>query len=315
MRRARLVRRAVAALALAALLALAWTFLPMRLPEPAPFAGEWPPATPPPGMSLSVLPSGRIEARAAFAFRGGSFAELRPFVLAAVLVRHPRGDLLIDTGLGRDVETHVTLSPRLGRAFMQLERGTPAGDQLRAQGIEPSALAGVVLTHAHWDHVSGLDALPGAPVWIAAEEQDFLAVGGEHTALARHLETVGWQRYGFDGGPYLGFARSRDVWGDGSVVLVPAPGHTPGSTLVFVTLPSGARYAFVGDLVWQGEGIERPAERPWLARWMLHEDDAAVRAAIGRVVALERRFPELTVVPAHDAQALATIEEFPAVTQ
>jgi len=56
---------------------------------------------------------------------------------------------------------------------------------------------------------------------------------------------------------YMGLTQSRDLYGDGSIVIVPAPGHTPGSVVVFVTLPGGARYAFVGDLA-----DERPLPIP-----------------------------------------------------
>ena len=63
--------------------------------------------------------------------------------------------------------------------------------------------------------------------------------------------------YEFEGPPYLGFSASYDVWGDGSIVLVPAPGHTPGSIVVFITLQSGKRYALIGDLTWQLDGIEK----------------------------------------------------------
>ena len=100
--------------------------------------------------------------------------------------------------------------------------------------------------------------------------------------------------YGFEPRPYLGFSSSFDVWGDGSIVLVPAPGHTPGSVLVFIALPSGKRLALLGDLVWQSDGITRPAERPWLSRVLVDDDAAAVRVAIEHVAALRTRFPELS---------------------
>jgi N-acyl homoserine lactone hydrolase len=116
--------------------------------------------------------------------------------------------------------------------------------------------------------------------------------------------------YRFEDGPYLGFPRSFDVWDDGSVVIVPAPGHTPGSVVVFVALPSGERYALLGDLVWQLEGIALPAERPWLPRWLLGEDAARVRDAIARIAAIHKRYPEIQLVPAHDTRALATMPRF-----
>lgn len=298
---------------LAALFALGWTFLPLRLPMPAPFDGALPAASPPLGMTISAIHTGAMASRAAFAFRGGSFGDERQFAMTAILVRHPRGDLLVDAGFGRDVDAHVVTTPWLAQTLTRYTRGTPAGAQLQAHGIDLSTLAGVVLTHAHWDHVSGLDSLPGVPVWTNAEERGFVHYGGERSALMRSFASTAWVEYAFDDGAYFGFARSFDVWGDGSVVLVPAPGHTPGSVIVFLALPSGARYALLGDLVWQTEGITLPAERPWLARRMLGEEDVQVREAIARIVAIHQRYPEVQWIPAHDERALARIPTFPDV--
>jgi N-acyl homoserine lactone hydrolase len=302
----RMLRVMLWALALA-LAALAWTFLPLRLPEPAPFAGELPPASPPPSMTMHALYTGAIASRAAFAFRGGSFLEEREFAMVAVLVRHPRGDLLIDAGFGRELDAHVATTPKLAQMLTRYTRRETAGAQLRAAGIDPSTLAGVIPTHTHWDHISGLDDLPGVPVWSNAAERAFVRDGGERSVLMRSFGEVRWREYAFEDGPYLGFERSLDVWDDGSVVLVPAPGHTPGSVIVFVTLPGGTRHALLGDLVWQKEGILRPAERPWFARRMLAEDDAQVRAAIARVASIQRRWPDVVLVPAHDASGLAKL--------
>lgn len=304
--------RSLLLLLLIALLALAWTFLPARLGPLPELSGELPPATPPAGMSLSALPTGEMLSRAGLAYRGGSFGEERHFTMTPVLVRHPRGDLLFDTGFGRDVDAHVRTLPRLMQATTTYSKGVPVADQLLAGGLDPSNLAGIVLTHAHWDHVSGLDSLAGVPVWATPAEQAFISSGHEHAALARSLEPREYRSYDFDGGPYLGFPRSHDVWGDGSVVLAPAPGHTPGSVIAFITLPSGARYALLGDLVWQSEGVTLPAERPWLVRDLIGEDSAQVREGILRVAAIHQRFPQIRLLPAHDARAFAGVPVFPA---
>ncbi len=153
--------------------------------------------------------------------------------------------------------------------------------------------------------------LSGVPVWLHQRERDFITSGDRASALMRSFEGVALREYAFRDGPYLGFAESFDVWGDGSLVIVPAPGHTPGSVLVFVNLPSGQRLVLLGDLVWQEDGIRRPAERPWLARAMVDHDAEAVRRAVGRVAGLAARFPELVLLPAHDARALARVPAFP----
>jgi glyoxylase-like metal-dependent hydrolase (beta-lactamase superfamily II) len=262
-----------------------------------------------------MLPTGSMQSSAGLAFRGGSFAEEREFVMTGILVRHPRGNLLFDAGFGHRVDEHAQRLPLLMRAFTTYTKGTPVGMQLTAHSVPLSDLAGVVLTHAHWDHVSGLDTLFDVPVWVTAAEREFIDHGGPITDLMRSFGSTKYKVYDIEGGPYLDFPRSHDVWGDGSVVLVPAPGHTPGSIVAFIALPSGARYALLGDLVWQLEGIELPAERPWLARSLIGEDAAAVRESIARVAAIHRRFPEIVIVPAHDARVAAKLPVFPAVAE
>ena len=302
-------------LLLAAAAALAWTFTPATLEAQPLAAQQLPPATPPAGMALSALPTGSMKSRAAMAYRGGAFGDEREFSMTAILVRHPRGDLLFDTGFGRHMEEHLAQQRALLRATTRYSKGSPAGEQLAAHGFDMQRLAGVVLTHAHWDHVSGLDSLPGVPVWVSAAERDFIASGGAITAVARSLGKLDFRLLEFADRPYLGFARSLDVWGDGSVVLVPAAGHTPGSLIAFIALPSGARYALLGDLVWQTEGIELPAERPWAARTLVDVDAQQVRENIERIAAIHRRFPQIGMIPAHDARAMRALPVFPAALQ
>lgn len=299
------------ALGLLGLGALGWSFVPSPI-EPLPATFEaLPPAQPPQGMSLSALPTSLIAARAAFAFRGGSPAEERQFSQTAILVRHPGGDLLFDTGVGEQADAQFAATPFLMRTFSQQTLGTPAARQLRAAGYDPQRLAGIVPTHVHWDHISALPEFPGVPVWLNERERAFIEQGGDITELIRSFGPLPIRSYAFAAKPYLGFARSFDVFGDGAVVLVEAPGHTPGSILVFVTLPSGRRFVLLGDLVWQSEGITARAERPWLARRRVDHEPAEVRQGIARVAGLHARFPELTLLPAHDARAMGALPVFP----
>lgn len=298
----------------AALAALALSFTPQTLPglPGPPLAAPLPRALPPPEVSLSALPTGSMHSLGAFAWRGGSWRHAIDFGMTGYLIHHPRGDLLVDTGFGREVDAHAKRLPLLMQLTTTYRKGTPIAAQFDAAGYDYRQLAGIVLTHAHWDHISGIPDLPGIPVWVDADERAFIDSGASMSGLARSLGGLPYHVYDFAGGAYFNFERSDDVWGDGSVVLVPAPGHTPGSVIVFVNLPSGARYALLGDLVWQRQGIELPAERPWIARQLVDEDSAQVRENIERVAAIHRRYPEIHLVPAHDAAAAAEIPTFPA---
>ena len=295
--------------------ALIWTFSAARLDFAPLDAAELPPAMPPPGMTLSSLPTGSMESRGLFAYRGGGLSDKRDFSMTAFLVRHPKGDLLFDTGFGFDADEHIKTTPWLIRQFSVHTRTKTVANLLGGSGYLPSQLAGVVLTHAHWDHVSGLDSLPGVKVWVTPAEKRFIDSRDRMTTLINSFKDVNYREYNFPDGPYLGFEKSFDVWSDGSVVIVPAPGHTPGSIVAFITLPTGARYALLGDLVWQMEGIDIPAERPWLSRQLVDNNGDEVRQQIAKVAAIRKRFPEIQMVPAHDARAASRVPMFPATAK
>jgi glyoxylase-like metal-dependent hydrolase (beta-lactamase superfamily II) len=246
---------------------------------------------------------------AGFAYRGGSLLEQRVFGMGGILVEHPKGKLLFDTGFGRNVDAHFKMTPWLMQNTARFEREPTVAEQLAAAGIAPT---GIVLTHAHWDHVSGLEDLPGIPVFVPQAELDFVNSGNPATALAHRIGTKDYRVYDFPGGPYLGFDRSFDFFGDGSVVLVPAPGHTPGSIFAFITTSHGKRYVLIGDTAWQSEGIDRPAEKPWLSRNLVDNDAAEVRALLIRLHQLKQAMPDLIIVPAHDRRVW---EQLPSLTE
>lgn len=288
------------------------SFLPWSLsPQIVTLPNSLPPASPPESMRVSALPTGSMHSSAMLAFRGGNPLDRRDFSMTAVLVQHPRGDLLIDTGFGREVDDQVKLLPLLMQLTTNYDKSIPAAERLILQGYDLKSLSGVVLTHAHWDHVSGLDSLRKTPVLVPTTEQVFINDGDEHSTLAKQLSAGRLKSYAFINKPYLGFAQQFDVWGDGSVVLVPAPGHTPGSVLVFLTLPSGQRLALLGDLVWQLDGIMQRAEKPWIARQLIGEDTGAVRVAIAHIAAIAEKFPQMKLLPAHDAKAMGSLPVYP----
>jgi len=280
------------------------TFWASPLPKPEPYAGPLPMATPPREMGVFAVVTGVNHRVAAFGYRGGSLFERRDFSMAGTLVKHPKGDLLIDTGFGRHIDEQFRRLPFLFRAVTFYSLWRPVADQLTAAGYDPKSLHAILLTHSHWDHVSGLPDFPGTPVWVTAQEHEFIRRSGDMD-FCKLFTGIRYEEYSFESGPYLGFPASHDVYGDGSIVVVPAFGHTPGSVIIFVTLPSGTRYAFVGDLAYQLEGITQREERAWLVRRKADTDAAGNRENLLRMIALKERLPELIIVPAHDMRGFA----------
>jgi len=299
----------IAAVAVATLVPLGFflhTFSASPLPKPDPYAGPIPSATPPKELAVYSVITGVNHRVTAFGYRGGSLFERRDFAMAGTLVTHPRGDLLIDTGFGRNIDEQFRTLPWSLRVVTPYSVWRTAVDQMSDVAYDRKALRAILLTRSHWDHVSGLPDFPGVPVWVTPQEHEFIRQGGKGQ-FGKPFTGIRYEEYGFEGGPYLGFSSSHDVYGDGSIVVVPAPGHTPGGVIIFVTLQDGKRYAFVGDLVWQLEGITEREERPWIARRGSDSDAEGNRENMLRMIALKERFPDLLIVPAHDMRGFATM--------
>jgi glyoxylase-like metal-dependent hydrolase (beta-lactamase superfamily II) len=264
-----------------------------------------------PEITLSIINAGKMPARKLFAYRGGGLGEAYENGMIAVLVRHPQATFLIDAGFGKNVGSHWQTIPWLMRRLSSYERETPVADQLQQHGIAPGQIKWAFITHSHWDHISGLEDFPGLEVRMPAAELKFIRDRRMPGLIDRMIDSMNVRTFEFSGGPYENFDRSLDLFGDGSVVLVPLPGHTDGSTGVFVNLRSGKRFLFTGDLTWALEGFELPAERPWLARRLVDYDEEEVRRSIVKVHLLMKRRSDLVVVPAHDRRVHRRIASLP----
>ena len=117
--------------------------------------------------------------------------------------------------------------------------------------------------------------------------------------------------YKFEDKPYEVYERSFDIYGDGSIIVVPMGGHSPDSVGFFVNLPSGKRYFLVGDIVWAKEGFEIPAERPWLTRFLVDLRPDKLRDQVVKLHQLSLLRPNLTIVPAHDRRVHESLAVFP----
>lgn len=264
---------------------------------------------------VAIVKTGATHNKEGLVFSGGSFSKEVETVFSAFLVKHDDDLFLFDSGLGRNVaQQYAQDMPHWNRPFFRLpEKVEPAAPQLAAAGLPP--IRRIVLSHAHWDHASGLEDFPGAQVWLADEELGVVrhadtGVGGAWPSQVKD-KPVSWKPVTFADAPYQGFERSFDLYGDGSVVLVPMFGHTPGSVGLFVNTSSGKRYFFVGDVVWSAGALPEGRPKFWAARWLADHDVAQTQAAIEKIRAAMARDPALVVVPAHDGSVQDALGYFP----
>ncbi|MCA9651941.1 MAG: MBL fold metallo-hydrolase [Myxococcales bacterium] len=254
--------------------------------------------TPPAGLTACWVESGRF----------GSFTA------SSLVVRHPEGTVAIDAGNSTNLKEEIQVYE--GRTYRWL-RALPArlrpreslADRFGEAGVDPGALRWVLPTHAHLDHLGGVLDLPPTPVLLSEPEQALVAEAREHViteVMPAHAHGVEGHEEAlrFDGGPYEIFDRHADLFGDGSVVVVPMPGHTPGSVAVFVNLPDGTRLLHVGDAVNDRSQIERLRGRASIMR-RTDMDEPQANDNVARLHELQRRIPELRIIPAHERRAWA----------
>ncbi len=165
------------------------------------------------------------------------------------LVEHPgAGPILIDTGF----HASVAVKPRsnLGLLASMLYRDIDmrpeqsAAAQLRERGIEPSSVGTVIMTHLHPDHASAIVDYPEATFLVSSAEWEAAAGGSQRDGYVKRQFDHGfdYRLIDFDSNDansFSGFARSFDVFGDGSVRVVFTPGHTMGH--MSVVLRTGER--------------------------------------------------------------------------
>lgn len=254
------------------------------------------------------LELGGREAPAGLGAAGAVQADAWHVTTSALLVRHPKGVLLVDTGLSDDLhrdadELHGWARFVFDHTAGTNERRASLPELLERLGVQPTM---VVLSHAHPDHAGGVPLLGEVPVWLPQEELDFAARNVDHgpaviPSQARALVAHG-HAIPFEDRAFSVYARSWDVFGDGSVVVVPTFGHTPGSVSTFVDL--GDRRLFhVGDLISLRESVAREVPKGWLMRELTDEDIAKTDEAVARLVDLQRQAPDVWILPAHDRAA------------
>lgn len=265
------------------------------------------------GLRFSILPTATVTAPEGAMFEGGNWLAQRTMAHSAVLICHPQGFVLFDTGLGRAIDRQFSEFPPMARVAFAYQRLAAAVDVIAETNPCPGRPLIIIPSHLHWDHAGGIEDFPNAEVWVQPEELQQAHSGGVHQGfLPGEIDatTIRWRTLAFSEQPYEQYHRSLDVFGDGSLILVPMTGHTAGSVGLFINA-GGRRYFLTGDTTWAIEGFTRPAHKFFAMRGIADLNLRQMDAEIVGVRRLMARDPELTIIPAHDVAAYPSNAVYP----
>ena len=239
-----------------------------------------------------------------------------PRPINVYVIEHRDGLVLFDTGQDRATVTDPRYFPggpagvlydRLARFHIGPDETLSAG--LRGLGLDIADVRTAVLSHLHQDHIGGLPELTHATVVIAREEWRTLRrpLPNVRGFLRSHIELPGlrWRQVEPEPitDPELGpFTAGHDLFGDGSLVLLPTPGHTPGSMSMLVRRAGRPPLLMVGDVTYDVDLLSA-GEVPGVG------GRGQNRQTVARVNALRLRHPGLVVLAAHDPAAATLLAE------
>jgi N-acyl homoserine lactone hydrolase len=195
------------------------------------------------GLRLYVLDCGQILARDVSLFnplipKGMEMTMVDP----CYLIQHKQETLLWDAGLSDVLIKSKTGVDVMGRAFHMSVNKTLAS-QLQAIGIEPASIDYLAFSHLHLDHTGNAKLFKQA-VWLMQEAEYQVAYGADAAKYGYHPADYA----GIKGVNIQKLVGQHDVFGDGSVVLIPTPGHTPGHQSLLVNLADTGPVLLAGDL-------------------------------------------------------------------
>jgi glyoxylase-like metal-dependent hydrolase (beta-lactamase superfamily II) len=222
--------------------------------------------------------------------------EMIDLPVSSILLRHPQANVLFDTGCHPSVAENA--EARWGEIAKYVTPIMGPGEnvitELASLGLEPDDIDIVVNSHLHPDHCGCNALFKKATFMVHGRELEAAKTPG---SIARGYLAVEWD-YPL---PMELLSGERDVFGDGRMVVIPLPGHTPGSIGALVPLEQSGAFLIASDAV----SLRASLDRDIVPRNTWNSD--AFLKSLAEIRRIERG--GATVICGHDAQQWSTLRK------
>ena len=218
----------------------------------------------------------------------------KEIVGSCYLIRHGARYMLWDTGL-----TDALIGKGLANAAQSLRLKRSLVDQLGQIGVKPEQIEIVGISHWHFDQVGQAGRFPQARLLIGKGDVELLR--GSQPADADSVKALAHWLTG--GGTLEPVSGDKDVFGDGRVVMLGLPGHTPGHHALLVRLASGP-VLLSGDQYHFTEQVKNRGVPPF------NHDRADTLASMDRYDAIARNLKAKTIIQ-HERDDIGKLPAFP----
>ncbi len=209
------------------------------------------------------------------------------------LIEHPEGLVLFDNGMHQGLQHDTSRLGRTVEAFRpDYHPGEEVSARLAERGIRPSDIDLMIFSHLHFDHAGGTAEIPDARIVVNRAEWE---AGHSQELIERGVYDPVDYDHGHDVEQVDG---EHDIFGDGSLVCIPTPGHTPGHQALRVELESGPA-VLTGDCVY----FQRMLDEMLVPRFGF--DTEMQRASMQTLAKL--RDEGCTMIYGHDHEQIASI--------
>ncbi|HEX8643815.1 MAG TPA: N-acyl homoserine lactonase family protein [Allosphingosinicella sp.] len=222
----------------------------------------------------------------------------KTIVGSCYLIRHGDRYMLWDTGL-----TDALVGRPFSNAAQTLRVNRSIVDQLREIRVRPEQIEYIGISHWHFDHVGQAGRFPQARLLIGRGDLELLRA----TPPVDEDSARGLAHWLTGGGQVDAIAGDRDVFGDGRVVMLTTPGHTPGHYALLVRLASGP-VLLTGDLYHFTEQVANRGVPPF------NHNRADTLASMDRFDRIARNL-DARVIIQHEAADVAKLPAFPQAAQ